>query len=78
VKILILILQVERDYQVTIKDFELWKGGLKNNTKATFISYLKLNHLFMSGEGISDPKEYLTKGKIKPTVIDAIYNFVKK
>jgi hypothetical protein len=51
---------------------------LKNNNKATFISYPKLNHLFMSGEGISDPKEYLTKGNVDAAVIEDIYNFVKK
>jgi fermentation-respiration switch protein FrsA (DUF1100 family) len=78
VKTPILILQGERDYQVTMKDFELWKSTLKNNNKATFISYPKLNHLFMSGEGISDPKEYLTKGNVDAAVIEDIYNFVKK
>jgi dienelactone hydrolase len=78
VKTPILILQGERDYQVTMKDFELWKSTLKNNNKATLISYPKLNHLFMSGEGISEPKEYLTKGNVDATVIDDIYNFVKK
>lgn len=78
VKTPILVLQGERDYQVTMKDFELWKSALKNNDKATFISYPKLNHLFMSGEGISEPKEYLTKGNVDATVIADIYNFVKK
>jgi pimeloyl-ACP methyl ester carboxylesterase len=78
VKMPILILQGERDYQVTMKDFELWKSTLKNNNKATLISYPKLNHLFMSGEGNSGPKEYLVKGNVEPVVIDDIYNFVKK
>jgi len=77
-KIPILILQGERDYQVTMKDFKLWKSTLESNNKATFISYPKLNHLFMSGEGISDPKEYLIKGNVDATVIEDIYNFVKK
>jgi dienelactone hydrolase len=78
VKTPILILQGERDYQVTMKDFELWKSRLQNNTKATLISYPNLNHLFMSGERISDPKEYLTKGNVDATVIEDIYDFVKK
>jgi pimeloyl-ACP methyl ester carboxylesterase len=78
VKIPILILQGQRDYQVTMKDFKLWESTLKNNTKATFISYPKLNHLFISGEDNSGPKEYLIKGNVEPTVIDDIYNFVKK
>ncbi|EIA08216.1 hypothetical protein HJ01_01938 [Flavobacterium frigoris PS1] len=78
VKIPILILQGERDYQVSMKDFELWKSTLKNNTKATFISYPKLNHLFMSGDGISDPKEYLIKGNVDAKVIEDVFDFVKK
>jgi pimeloyl-ACP methyl ester carboxylesterase len=78
IKMPILILQGERDYQVTMKDFELWKSTLKNNNKATFISYPKLNHLFMSGEGISEPKEYLIKGNVDAAVIDDISSFVKK
>ncbi|UQD57452.1 DUF3887 domain-containing protein [Flavobacterium sp. K5-23] len=77
VKIPILLLQGERDYQVTMKDFELWKKALKNNKNATLISYPKLNHLFMSGENISEPKEYMLKGKVDATVIDAIINFLK-
>ncbi|WP_367754146.1 DUF3887 domain-containing protein [Flavobacterium sp. WC2430] len=76
VKIPILILQGERDYQVTMKDFELWKSNLKNNKKASFISYPKLNHLFMSGEKVSDPKEYQIKGKVDEKVITDINSFI--
>lgn len=72
-----LILQGERDYQVTMEDFELWKGSLKNNKKASFISYPKLNHLFMSGENISEPKEYMTKGNVDEMVINDIFNFIQ-
>lgn len=78
VKIPILILQGERDYQVTMEDFDLWKSTLKNNKKASFISYPKLNHLFMSGENRSEPKEYMVKGKVDETVINDIYNFIEK
>lgn len=76
VKIPILILQGERDYQVTMKDFELWKTSLKNNKKVSFISYPKLNHIFMSGEKPSDPKEYAIKGIVDEKVIEDIKNFI--
>lgn len=76
VKIPILILQGERDYQVTMKDFELWKTNLKNNKKVSFISYPKLNHIFMSGEKPSDPKEYAIKGIVDEKVIEDIKNFI--
>ncbi|MDO9275380.1 MAG: DUF3887 domain-containing protein [Lutibacter sp.] len=78
VKIPMLILQGERDYQVTMEDFELWKSTLKNNKKASFISYPKLNHLFMGGENASEPKEYITKGTVDETIINDIYNFIEK
>lgn len=78
VKIPILILQGERDYQVTMKDFEIWKHTLKNNKKANFISYPKLNHLFITGESESDPKEYTIKGNVDLNVINDIENFISK
>lgn len=76
VKLPILILQGERDYQVTMKDFQLWKEALKNNNKATLISYPKLNHLFIAGEGISGPKEYMNKGHVDENVINDIAAFI--
>ena len=76
VKIPILILQGERDYQVSMKDFELWKINLKNNKKASFISYPHLNHLFFSGEKPSDPKEYAIKGIVDKKVIEDISSFI--
>lgn len=76
VKIPILILQGERDYQVTMKDFKLWKTNLKNNKKVSFISYPKLNHIFISGEKSSDPKEYAIKGIVDEKVIEDIKNFI--
>jgi pimeloyl-ACP methyl ester carboxylesterase len=72
----ILILQGERDYQVSMKDFELWKISLKNNPKTTLLSYPKLNHLFMTGEKPSEPSEYLVKGKVDAGVIDDISHFI--
>lgn len=77
VKIPMLILQGERDYQVTMKDFELWKKSL-DNKKATFISYSKLNHLFIIGDKKSQPKEYMIKGTVDEIVINDIFNFIQK
>jgi uncharacterized protein len=78
VKIPILILQGERDYQVTMQDFELWKNTLKANKKASCISYPKLNHLFVTGESPSEPKEYSIKGNVDSNVINDISNFIIK
>ena len=78
VKIPMLLLQGERDYQVTMKDFELWKKSLDNNKKATFISYSKLNHLFITGDKKSQPKEYMIKGTVDEMAINDIFNFIQK
>lgn len=54
----LLIIQGEHDYQVTMKDYNLWKTALKNKTTTTFISYPKLNHLMLETEKMSTPEDY--------------------
>ena len=44
-KLPIFVLQGERDYQVTMEDFGLWRSGLLRCKNAYFKSYPKLNHL---------------------------------
>lgn len=74
----ILVLQGEKDRQVTMKDFELWKEGLKEHPDASFISYPELNHLFGAYEGEQVPfsqmaaKEYAQKTPVSPKVLDDI------
>jgi uncharacterized protein len=68
----LLFLQGERDFQVTMKDFGLWKTGLAGSPQATFRSYPALNHLFISGEGPGSPAEYRKPGNVAPEVIDDI------
>ncbi len=72
-----LILQGERDYQVTMKDFELWQAGLKDRKDVSFKSYPKLNHLFLEGEGKSLPAEYSRPGQIPAYVLDDIAAFIR-
>ena len=61
-----------------MKDFEIWKQTLKNNKKAEFISYPKLNYLIITGESESDHKEYTFKGNVDLNVINDIENFISK
>ena len=51
----LLILQGERDYQVTMDNFAAWKKALAGRPSVTFKTYPKLNHLFTEGEGKSHP-----------------------
>lgn len=71
-----LILQGERDYQITMEDFENWKSALKDYDNVSFQSFEKLNHLFLSGEGQPNPSEYGIKGNIPQQVIDSISNWI--
>jgi dienelactone hydrolase len=74
----LLILQGERDFQVTMEDFNLWKTGLTGSPAVTFKTYPALNHLFIAGEGASSPTEYRKPGNVAPAVIDDIANWLNK
>jgi fermentation-respiration switch protein FrsA (DUF1100 family) len=71
-----LILQGERDYQVTMKDFVLWKSALGGRSNVTFHTYPKLNHLFVAGEGRSRPEEYQEPGHVDEQVVADIANWI--
>ncbi|MGO9111137.1 MAG: alpha/beta fold hydrolase [Thermoguttaceae bacterium] len=73
-----LILQGERDYQVTKEDFAGWKKTLASQKSVTFISYPKLNHLFMEGSGKITPAEYSTPGNVAKVVIEDIAGWIKQ
>ena len=72
-----LILQGERDYQVTIEDFNIWKSHLASQADAKLRSYPDLNHLFFAGVGLSSPDEYFTSGNVSLDVIAEIARFVR-
>jgi uncharacterized protein len=72
-----LILQGERDYEVTMTDFNLWRAALASNPNVTFRSFPSLNHLFLSGQGPSTPAEYAQAGHVDSEVIDQIAGWVK-
>lgn len=73
----ILILQGERDYQVTMEDFGLWRFGLIKNKNAFFKSYPKLNHLFQEGSGKATPFEYNHASPVAGYVINDIAEFIR-
>jgi dienelactone hydrolase len=73
----ILILQGERDYQVTMDDFAGWKKGLEGRKGAVLKSYPALNHLFHKGVGKAKPEEYEKPGHVAKEVIDEIATWIK-
>lgn len=78
VEIPVLIIQGERDYQVTMKDYELFREALAGKSNITFISYPELNHLFMEGEGPSSPAEYLEKRQVPEYVSRDLAGWIRK
>ena len=72
-----LILQGERDYQVTLADLQGWRDALRGRPNVTIKSYPALNHLFLPGEGKSTPAEYERAGRIPDAVFDDIANWIK-
>ena len=70
------ILQAERDYQVSMNDFELWKKELSQNRNVHFKSYPKLNHLFIEGQGKGSPAEYDKRGNVASYVLDDLKNWI--
>ncbi len=68
----LLILQGERDYQVTMTDFHRWNETFAGNQSVTFHTYPFLNHFFMAGTGAPNNAEYLIEGHVAEEVISDI------
>lgn len=77
IKVPLLVLQGESDYQVPMEDFEVWKEALAGKENVTLKSYPKMNHLLMESNGMMSPDEYIEEGTVLPELIDDIANFVK-
>lgn len=73
-----LILQGERDFHDTLKNFALWKTGLAGRSTVVLKSYPKLNHLFAAGEGKSTPEEYDSPAHVAPDVIDDVARWLSR
>jgi hypothetical protein len=73
----VLVLQGERDYQVTMQDFAAWRKALDGHKLATLKSYPSLNHLFVEGQGKSTPFEYQKPGHVAAAVIEDIAAWIQ-
>ena len=72
----LLILQGERDYQVSMTDFAKWKAALGGRQDVKLKSYPALNHLFMEGTGKSTPSEYTQAGHVAAETVGDIARWV--
>ncbi len=72
----LLILQGDRDYQVTLEDFDGWKEALGSRGNVIYKLYPTDNHLFIPGQGKCTPEEYLKVGHVDEAVIADIAGWI--
>ena len=76
-QIRMLVLQGQRDYQVTMADFQGWASALRARSNVTLTLYPSLNHLFIAGTGPSKPDEYLRAGHVAGDVVRDIAEWIR-
>jgi dienelactone hydrolase len=72
----LLILQGERDYQVTMVDFARWNETFFDNASVVLKTYPSLNHFFMTGTGAPTNTEYLIESHVAEEVINDIVSWI--
>jgi len=70
-----LVLNGERDYQVTPQEAQNWNIE-KKGEKSKLIIYPKLNHMFFAGEGVCIPSEYQKVGHLDEKVLSDIIEWI--
>ncbi len=73
----LLILQGERDYQVSLADFAGWQQGLAGRAGVQFQSYPALGHPFVPGEDGPSPDDYRLAKHVPDAVVEEIGNWVR-
>lgn len=74
----LLVLQGGRDYQVTVEDdFARWRQAFEGSDRAKLHLYPNLNHLFVAGEGMATPAEYMSRaGHVDEDLLDDVAEFI--
>lgn len=73
----VLILQGDRDYQVTAeRDFALWQREFSERPNVTLKLFDGLDHLFRKGEGPSTPQQYQIPGHVDEVVISYLVEWI--
>ncbi len=72
-----LILQGDRDFQVTAPDWKRWQAAFGNDKRATIKHYPALNHLFVPGTGRSGIAEYSRPAHVDAQAIADIAGWIQ-
>lgn len=73
----IFVIQGGNDYQVSQKDFDLWKSGLAGNSNAEFKFYPELNHLLSQQIEKGTGTQYQSFSSVSATLINDIVAWIK-
>ena len=73
----VLVLQGERDYNVTMEAFADWRRALAGSKRAAFKSYPKLDHAFLEGEGPASDADYRQPRNVARQVVEDIAGWIK-
>jgi dienelactone hydrolase len=80
-KIPMLILRGDHDYQVTAEDMNGWRNALSGKPNVTWKVYPGLYHLFMAsssaGTGLGTPADYQKAGHVEQAVIEDIKTWIE-
>jgi fermentation-respiration switch protein FrsA (DUF1100 family) len=71
-----LILQGERDYQVTPAELDAFLARLGNRKDTRVVRYPGLNHLFMVGTGVPRPAEYALAGHVDAKMLGDLADWI--
>lgn len=72
------IMQGEKDYQITMEDFALWKEGTTGMSNVKLQSFPGLTHFFTPTDAErGSPQDYFAPNNVDEGVIDAIAEWVK-
>jgi pimeloyl-ACP methyl ester carboxylesterase len=75
----LLLLQGDRDYQVTVaSDLDVWRRGLAGRKGVTITRFPQADHLFLDGAGPPTPLEYQKPGHVDPKLIPTIASWIDK
>lgn len=75
-KIPVLVVNGGHDYQVTVKDFEMWKNGLNKNNNIKFELIENVNHIFGEIDRMSVPSDYRKYRPIAPKLFELIKKWI--
>jgi uncharacterized protein len=75
----LLILQGDRDYQVTVaNDLDFWLAGLKGRKGVTVVQFPNADHLFLDGTGPPTPADYEKAGHVDPKVVTTVASWIER